>query len=324
MTAGWIGIDVAKTQLDVVEHATGQHWTVPNTPAGWQQLCQRWVADPPAGIVLEATGSLHVGVTVALDTAALTPVVVNPLTIRRFAQSLGKRGKTDQADAAILARFGAQIQPPVRSIPAETARQLHDVLARHRQLTKLLTSERNRLHTAAALLQPGITAHIAWLRTERTAIDRLLASLVASDPVWQGAVDQLMSVPGIGALTATVIAVGLPELGTCTRQQAAALVGVAPDPQDSGGHHGTRQISGGRAAVRQALYQVMTSAVTWNPVLAAHYRHLRERHKPHKVAMTACMRRLVGLLTAMRRDGLLWHELRTVQAHQTRAPIPIP
>lgn len=313
MSERWIGIDVSKTRLDLVALPTGTHWTAPNSPDGWAAVSAQLQTDAPTGIVVEATGTYHVGVTVALDAVGLTPVVVNPLTLRRFAQSLGKRAKTDRLDAEVLARYGGQVRPPVRPVPDETARQLQEVLTRYRQLTTMLASEKTRRHTAAPLVQPSIDAHLAHLTEQRQQLLALLESLVASDPFWAGRVTQLTTVPGVGVLTATLLAVRLPELGQATRQEVAALAGVAPYACDSGSHRGTRRISGGRGAVRQALYQVMISALRCNPVLAAHYRRLRAAHKPHKVAMIATMRRLLGLLNAMLREGLRWEELRVVQ-----------
>lgn len=313
MSERWIGIDVAKTQLDLVMLPAGTHWSVPNTAAGWDQLGATLRADPPTGIVVEATGHYHLGITVALDAVGLTPVVVNPLSLRRFAQSLGRRAKTDRLDAELLARYGAQLQPAARPLPTATARQMQDLLTRHRQLTKMLTSEKNRRHTASPLLRPSLDEHIAHLTAQRRQLDALLASGVASDPLWAGRIAQVTSVPGIGLLTAATLVVGVPELGRANRQEVAALVGVAPYAHDSGTLRGQRRIAGGRKAVRQALYQVMTSAVRCNPILAAHYRRLRAVHKPHKVAMVASMRRLLGLLTAMCRDDLRWDQLRIVQ-----------
>lgn len=313
MSERWIGIDVAKAQLDLVDGLSGHHWSVPNTADGWDELATQLQADPPAGIVLEATGRYHLGLTVALDAVGLPPVVVNPLALRRFAQSLGKRAKTDHLDAAVLARYGRQLRPTPRPVPAESARNIQELLTRHQQLTRMLTSEKNRCHSASPLVQPSLDAAIAHLDEQRAQIDALLASVVAGDPFWAGIVAQVQSVPGIGVLTAATLAVGVPELGQATRQEVAALVGVAPFACDSGTRRGHRHIAGGRKAVRQALYQVMTSALRCNPLLAAHYRRLRATHKPHKVAMIATMRRLLGLLTTMRRDGLRWEELRTVQ-----------
>jgi transposase len=313
MSEGWIGIDVSKGQLDLVALPAGRHWRVPNDPDGWAAVGATLEAQAPTGVVVEATGSYHVGITVALDAVGLTPVVVNPLTLRRFAQSLGTRAKTDRLDAEVLARYGQQVQPAARPVPTATARHLQELVTRRQQLTKMLTSEKNRRHAASSLLQPSLDAHIAHLTEQRQQIDALLASVVASDPFWTGRVAQLQSVPGIGALTATTLAVGLPELGQATRRQAAALVGVAPFAHDSGTLRGQRHIGGGRRPMRHALYQVMTTALRCNPVLAANYRRLRAAAKPHKVAMVACMRRVLGLLTAMLREGLRWDELRVVQ-----------
>jgi transposase len=268
---------------------------------------------PPTLIVLEASGRYELGVVTALDLAGLTPVVANPVSTRRFAQSVGRRAKTDRLDALLLATYGERMRPTPRPIPEATARGLQELLARHRQLTKMLVEEQNRRHQASALLRPSLEAHIAWLAGERDAVDRLLASLVASDPDWQARVTVLDSVPGIGALTATILAAELPELGHVSAKALAALVGVAPYAVESGQQRGRRQISGGRRRVRHALYEAVTTTIRWDRSLGAHYAHLRSQGKGHKVAMVACMRRLLGILNAMIRDGLTWQQTQVGQ-----------
>jgi len=304
----FVGIDVAKGWVDVVELPGGAHTQVANDPDGWAALVERFVADPPALIVLEASGGYEIGVVTSLDLAGLTPVVANPLSTRRFAQSLGQRAKTDRVDAAMLAAYGERLRPTPRPIPDATARHLRELLARHRQLTKMLVEEKNRRQQATPLLRPAIAAHIAWLEGQRDEVDRLLQSVVASDPDWQARVELLDSVPGIGPLTATIVAVGMPELGACSGKAAAALLGAAPYAVESGLLRGQRHIGGGRRLVRHALYEAVTSTIRWEPTLRDHYARLRAARKPHKVAMIACERRLVGILNAMLRDGLTWQE----------------
>jgi transposase len=317
----FIGIDVAKAWLDVAERPGGRSWRAANDEAGWQEVVDYVRAGGPALTVLEASGGYEVGVVTALDLAGVPPVVANPVSTRRFAQSLGRRAKTDRIDAAMLAHYGERLRPAPRPIPEATARTLQELLARHRQLTKMLVEEKNRRPRASPLLRPGVEAHIAWLEGQRTEVDRLLASAVASDPSWQDRVATLDSVPGIGLLTATLLAVGVPELGQCSGKQAAALVGVAPWAAESGQHRGQRRIGGGRGAVRHGLYEALTTTIRCDPTFGAHYAHLRAAGKPHKLAMVACMRRLLGILSAMVRDGLTWEQTRVGQGHFL-APTP--
>jgi len=311
--ATYLGIDVGKAQLDVAEEPSGRCWRVPNTEEGWQALVTDLAGAPAPLIVLEASGGYEVGVVVALDAAGLTPVVVNPVATRRFAQSVGTRAKTDRIDAALLARYAARMCPTPRPLPAETARTLQALLTRRRQLTKLLVAEQNHAKRAVPLVRPQITALCALLTAQRAEVDQLLASVVAGDPDWQARVDRLDTVPGIGPVTATILAVGLPELGRCTDKQAAALLGIAPDPRESGQFRGQRHISAGRGTVRHALYEAVTTTVRCEPTFRAHYRQLRARGKAHKQAMVACMRRLIGILTAMLRDGLTWQQTKVGQ-----------
>ncbi len=308
----FVGIDVSKGWLDGAERPSGATWRVANDEAGWAEVVARCGGGSTL-VVLEATGKYELGVVTALDLAELTPVVANPVATRRFAQTLGRRAKTDRIDAAMLAEYGERLRPTPRPVPEATARQLAEVLTRRRQLTKMLVEEKNRQAQTAALLRPGVAAHIAWLEGQRAEVDALLASLVASDAVWQARVTTLAMVPGIGVLTATVLAVGVPELGRCSAKQLAALVGVAPFARDSGTSRGTRHIAGGRGAVRHALYEAVTSTIRWQPTFKAHYLHLRALGKAHKVAMVACMRRLLGVLTAMVRDGLSWADTDVAQ-----------
>jgi transposase len=311
--ARWLGIDVSKHQLDLVSLPDRTHWQAPNTEAGWAQLCTELQQAPPTLIVLEASGRYELGVVMALDAIALTPVVLNPLTARRFAQGLGQRAKNDRLDAEVLARYAEQVRPTPRPIPNEIARQIRELLARRQQLTEHLVMEKNRLAQATSLVRPSITALLAMLKHELTDIDRLLAAVVASDPGWQARVDQLDTVPGIAPLSATRLAVLLPELGHLTARELASLVGIAPYDQESGRHRGTRRIQDGRAPVRRTLYQVLVTTVAHEPTFHAHYVQLLARGKARKVALVACMRRLLGILNAMVRDGLTWQQTQVGQ-----------
>jgi transposase len=308
-----LGIDVSKAWLDVAERPSGRGWRVANDEAGWQALIESVGTGGPALVVLEASGGYEIGLVAALDLAGSAPVVANPLATRRFAQSLGRRAKTDRIDAAMLAQYGERMRPTPRPLPEATARMLQELVARHRQLTKMLVEEKNRRHQASPLLRPGVEAHIAWLEGQRAEVDRLLESAVVADPAWQDRVATLDSAPGIGFLTATILAVGVPELGRCTAKEVAALVGVAPWAVESGQHRGQRRIAGGRSAVRHGLYVALTSTIRCDPTFGAHYARLRAAGKPHKLAMVACMRRLLGILTVMLRDGLTWQQTRVGQ-----------
>ena len=242
-TARWLGIDVSKQQLDVVSLPDRTHWQVPNTEAGWTQLCTELQQAPPTLIVLEASGRYELGVVVALDAVALTPVVLNPLTARRFAQSRGQRAKNDRLDAELLARYAEQVRPTPRPIPSEIARQIRELLTRRQQLTEHLVMEKNRLAQATSLVRPSITALLAVLEQELIDIDRLLAAVVASDPGWQARVDQLDTVPGIAPqerhpVDGALARIGPPDHpgadlagGHCPlRSGAWAAPGGAPDP----------------------------------------------------------------------------------------------
>ena len=312
----FVGIDVGKTWLDVVERPAGTHARVANDPAGWAQVLARVgptdPADPPL-IALEASGGYEAGVVLALAAAGCTPVVANPVATRRFAQSLGRRAKTDRIDAAMLAAYAERMRPTPRPVPDATARRLRELLSRRAAVVKMLVEEQNRAEQASPLVRPQVEAVVALLTAQRRELDHLLASAVAADPAWQARVDLLDSVPGIGPLTATVLAVGLPDLGQGSGRAQAALLGVAPHPHESGGYRGRRRIAGGRAWVRHVAYEAVLTTVRCEPTFRAHYRQLRARGKTHKQAMVACVRRLVGILHAMLRDGLTWQETKVGQ-----------
>ena len=303
------GIDVSKGWLDIMQLPEQRHWQVANDASGWAQLVTQADTADPAWIVLEASGDREIGLVVALDAAGRTPVVLNPLVSRRFAQSHGQLAKTDRGDATLLAQFGLERRPEPRPLPSELARDLAALIAVREDLVTQRVALTNRLETARPVARPHLETQIAALTAQVKVVDRELAALVASAPAWAATVAQLRSVPGIGALTATILAVGLPELGQVSAKQLAALVGVAPVADDSGVRHGTRTVRGGRRVVRRALYQAMFTIRRRDPILRRHFQQLIDRGKPYKVAMVACMRRLLGLLTAMVRTGCRWDQL---------------
>lgn len=316
-----IGIDVAKATLTVAMSPQGPVWTVANDASGWEQLVARVDELAHPLIVVEATGRDEVGLVVALDAAGLTPAVINPRAARRFIQSLGTRAKTDRVDARMLALFGERLRPTAHPVPDETARALRALLDRHRQLTKMVVEEQNRVHQAPPLIIPMITAHLEQLRGERRAVDQLLEATVVNDPWWTQQVALVTSVPGIATLTATVLLVGVPELGVATRNRVASLVGVGPHPNQSGQAAGQNKIAGGRAWVRQIFSTATLATVRFDPVMGAHYDQLRAHGKPHKVALIACMRRLLGMLGVMRRDQLRWQDTKVAQGHFLSTPL---
>lgn len=307
------GIDVSKQWLDVAVWPENRTWRCANTPAGWEQLIAQATEQRPARIVLEATGGYQTDAVVALDAAGFTPVILNPLTARRFAQSHQRLAKTDRIDALMLARFGAERHPTPQPISTETMRNLVALLALRTDLVTMRVSTKNRLHQAVDVVRPHLEQQLAALTERITSVEDDLARLVVSDLAMTATVTRLMTVTGVGRLLATTFAVSLPELGTVSSREVAALVGVAPFANDSGQRHGARSIRGGRSVVRRALYQAVTSMRQWDPGTAAYYTRLKQRGKPHKVAMVACMNRLLRLLTVMLKSKCDWHELKVNQ-----------
>lgn len=301
-----VGIDIAKAELAVALHPTGTTWTVAHTAAGIQALTARLPPLTPALVVCEATGGLETALVGALAAAGLPLVVVNPRQVRAFAKATGRLAKTDALDAAVLARFGAAVQPPVRPLPDAATQALGALVTRRRQLVDMLTAERNRLGSAPPVLHRELRAHIAWLARRLTRLDRDLDAALRASPCWRTQDALLQSVPGVGPVLAATLLAELPELGTLSRHAVAALVGVAPVARDSGAFRGRRRTWGGRAPVRAVLYMATLAAVRCNPVLRAFYRRLTGAGKLPKVALTACMRKLLTILNAMVKHQTPW------------------
>ena len=310
----FVGIDVSKASLDVAVHRPATRWTVDYTEAALPPLGARLTALAPALIVLEATGGLEVPLVGALAVAGLPVVVVNPRQVRDFAKATGQLAKTDTLDAAVLAHFAAAVRPPVRPLPDAATQGLAAVVTRRRQLVDMLTAERNRLSCAPPGLRKELQAHLRWLERRIAGLDTDLDQAIRTSPVWRAQEDLLRSAPGVGPIVARTLLAQLPELGTLSPKPLAALVGVAPLNRDSGLFRGRRQVWGGRAAVRAVLYMGTLAAVRFNPVLRAFYQRLRAAGKLPKVALTACMHKLLTILNAMLKHQRRWDPTHA-QAH---------
>ena len=302
----FIGIDVAKAQLDIAIRPSGERWAVPNDASGVTMLVDRVQALQPTLIVLEATGGLERAATVALATAGLPVVVVNPRQARDCARATGQLAKTDALDARALAHFADVIRPTPRPLPDAQTQELRALLGRRQQLIGMRTAEQNRLAGTSERLTQDIKAHIAWLNTRIATLDDDLETMLRASPLWRENDDLLQSVPGIGPVCARTFLLELPELGTLTRQQIAALVGVAPLNCDSGPLRGRRTIWGGRAHVRTVLYMGTLVATRFNPQIKAFYQRLLAAGKIKKVALTACMHKLLTMRNAMLKHRTSW------------------
>jgi transposase len=304
--AVWSGIDVAKEWLEVAVAGEAATWRVANDAAGIATLVETLAARAPRLIVLEATGGLETAVTAALLAAGLPVAVVNPSRVRAFATASGQRAKTDALDAQMLAQFAARMQPPPRPLPDATTQELRGILARRRQVVEMGVAEENRRATVPASLRPRLEAHLAWLREEEVALDAALAATIASSPAWQAKETLLRSIPGIGPVVARTLLAQLPELGTLTCREAAALAGVAPLNRDSGRTQRHRRIGGGRSGVRAMLYMAALTAARCDPTMRAFATRLEGYGKPGKVTLVACMRKLLTIANAVLRDGVPW------------------
>ncbi len=272
----------------------------------------------PRGVVLEATGGFEMLVAGELERAGLPVSLVNPRQVRSFARATGRLAKTDAIDAQVLAQFAEAIKPPVRPLPDEETRELRALVDRRRQLLVMVTSENNRLGRASKRVRPLIQKHIRWLEQQVKDLDKDISELIRSSPVWRAHEDLLRSVPGVGPVLSSMLLTHLPELGSLNRGQVAALVGVAPMNRDSGTSRGKRSVSGGRTAVRSALYMAALAATQHNPVIKAFYHRLRAAGKPAKVALTACMRKLLLILNSMLRRRSPWGSTTHADQRSTR------
>lgn len=308
----FVGVDVAKAELVVAVRPSGAQWTVANDEPGRRTLVARLTAERPQLLVLEATGGYELPAVAALVAAGLPVVVVNPRQVRDFARSTGQLAKTDRLDAAVLALFAERVQPPVRALPDAATQALEALVARRRQLVEMLVAEQNRLRMARGRgksprpITASIQQTIAFLTRQLATTDREIGTMIRTSPVWRERDDVLQSVPGIGPVVARTLLATLPELGALNRRAIAKLVGVAPLNRDSGTWRGQRTIHGGRASVRAAVYMAALVASRHNAVLRAFYQRLLAAGKPKKLALVACMRKLLTILNAMLRAQQPW------------------
>ena len=313
----YVGIDVAKAQVDVAVRPTDDSWEVSYDDAGVRQLVSRLKALEPVMVLLEASGGLELPLVVALATEELPVVVVNPRQVRDFARATGKLAKTDSLDAAVLAHFAEVVRPPARPLRDAETQALNSLAARRHQVMTMLVSEKNRLSIATVAVRPRIEAHIAWLERELADLDEGLRQTLRQSPVWREKDDLLRTVPGVGEQLSLTLLAYLPELGTLNRRQVAALVGVAPFNRDSGTLRGKRTVWGGRARVRAALYMGALVASRFNPLIRDFYQRLLAAGKPKKLALTACMRKLLVILNSMLKHRSPWRDPSPQVAHSS-------
>jgi transposase len=305
----YMGIDVSKDQLDVATAGGKAYWTVSNDPEGISKLCRKAVGLNPELVVLEASGGYERKVYFGLVEAGLPVAMVNPTRVRHYAKATGQYAKTDKIDAQVIACFARDIPQEARPVPTVQQGYLSALLVRRKQVISMLIQEKNRLHTASLDMAEGINTHMTWLNTHLDELNTEIDHLIDQEPVWKNTRHLLETVPGVGPVTSSTLVALLPELGILDHKQIASLVGVAPINADSGKQRGYRRIFGGRALVRSALYMAALSAARSNPFIAALYQRLTDRGKPKKVALTACMRKLLVILNAMIRDQRAWLDM---------------
>lgn len=304
-----VGIDVAKHHLDVAIEPDHQSFRLAHDEPGLTTLAQRASQARPDLVLLEASGRLEAEAAAVLAAEGLPVVVVNPRQVRDFGRATGRLAKTDRIDAGLLCAFGAAVRPEIRPLKDDQAQALEALMARRRQLLQMLVAEKNRLHsTGAKAVRKNLKAHIAWLERHLDRTNNDLHRQIKDTPTWREQDDLLEGVPGVGRVTALTLISDLPELGRLNQKQIAALAGVAPFNRDSGNLRGRRCVWGGRHHVRTALYMATLAAIRSNPVIRPFYQRLIQAGKPPKVAITACMRKLLIILNAIVRDGTPWRD----------------
>lgn len=302
----YVGIDVSKKSLDVAIHEENETWSIANDSEGIQALVKRLKLLSPALIVLESTGGLEYDAATALYLEGLPVAIVNPRRTREFAKALGILAKTDEIDAGVIAHYAETVKPPLSRISTEEEQQLTSLVRRRMQLVDMRTAELNRLKSAGKGLHDHIRKHIDWLNKEIDDLEERIAQLVNNSPLYQEKDAVIQSFKGVGAITSHILLSEVPELGQINRKEIAALIGLAPMNNDSGGSRGKRSIQGGRTRPRNALYMATISALQHNPVIRKFYHRLLEKGKPEKVAITACMRKTLVILNSMVRNMNNW------------------
>jgi transposase len=302
----FIGIDVSKEKLDLAVTPTGEFMSFSNNEDGISCVVDFVKSFFPSLVVLEATGGLETAAVGMLADKGLPVVVINPRQVRDFAKATGKLAKTDAIDAHLIARFGEAVRPELRLLKDQEAQKLTALITRRRQIVEMITAEKNRLNAAPKWTSKDIQTNISWLEKCLKKVDKDLKNLLKKSPVWREKDEILQSTPGVGPVLSMTLLSGLPELGNLNRKEIAALVGVAPLNRDSGLFRGKRMIWGGRANIRSVLYMSATCAMRFNPTIRIFYERLRLAGKLHKVAITACMRKLLVILNTMIKNRTYW------------------
>lgn len=305
-TLTYAGIDVAKDRLDVLLRPSGEYLELENSDRDIRKLVKRLGKEELELVVLEATGGLEQPAVAALAAAGVPVAIVNPRQVRDFAKAMGRLAKTDRIDAAVLAHFAEAVRPEPRPLNDEQARELSAIVLRRRQIVAMITAESNRSKAASKTMHRRIEAHLRWLRKELDRVNDDLGRQLRESPIWREKDELLRSVPGVGPTLSATLLAELPELGSLDRRSLAALVGVAPLNRDSGTLRGVRTTWGGRSEVRSTLYMATLCATHHNPAIRAFYERLVAAGKPKKVAITACMRKLLAILNAMIKHGSPW------------------
>lgn len=301
-----VGVDTGKSQLDIYIRPLDIYFTVPNTEKGISDAIKTIKKHKPQRVVIEATGRLEMPFILACDKAKLPYVIANPLRIKRFAGAIGQRAKNDRLDAALIAHYAERVQPELTKLKSENIRLMSDLVTRRNQLLTMQTMERNRLQILPKNISSTITPILTALKNQIEKVEAKIAKLIESCPEYQAKSTILQSMPGVGKVLAASLISNVPELGFITNKQASSLIGVAPITRESGRFKGKRLIQGGRTQVRTVMYMAMMSAIQCNPVFRATYERLLTAGKPKKVAIVACMRKMVVILNSMLRDGVMW------------------
>lgn len=302
----FVGIDVSKTRLDVAVRPTGEQFAISNDESGIAHLLQRLEGMTVSLVVMEATGDLELPAAAAISASGLQVAVVNPRQVRDYAKAIGRLAKTDTVDAKVLAQFAEQIRPEPRPVADEQAQALVDLLTRRHQIMEMIVAERNRLSRSHQPVKAHVRAHIDYLEHELADLDDELGKTIRQTPIWKDQDDLFKTIPGIGPIVSMTLLAELPELGQLNRKQIAALVGVAPLNRDSGQKRGKRVVWGGRSRVRAVLYMGALVATQHNPLIRAFYQRLCNAGKAKKLALTACMHKLLVILNAMAKHHTKW------------------
>lgn len=302
----YVGIDVGKTWLDVAWWGSEDTLRVRNDEAGVAEIIQIIAESRPLLIAVEATGGYEQLIVQAMLLKGLPVAVVNPTRVRALAKATGKLAKTDVIDAHLIAEYAAKIQPPAQAPKEEKEIRLKALVTRREQLVEMRTAEQNRLGTSHDSLKADLRAHIEWMGNQILELEIQIQELIDLLPDWKAQVERLDTIPGVGLIVAVTVVTDMPELGQLNRQKIAALAGLAPFNRDSGKKRGKRRIFGGRKGVRRVLYMACLSAIRYNPVIQSLYQRLIQKGKLFKVAITACMRKMLSIINAMARDKACW------------------